>query len=116
MPDNYKTIGSVSKGDSLINGSATGAEVDMYGYALAGIIAPASMAGTSMTFEVSVDGGTNWYALKDETNTALSVTIGATAAFYSLRKILPLAVGLIRPVSGASETNKTITFVGQRVV
>lgn len=106
----------VQEMNSLINGSATGAEVAMNGFAFAGIVIPASMAGTSMTFEVSLNNGVTWLPLRDDLGVPLTVSITANAAFYSLRRILPLGLGLLRPVSSASETNKTVTIVGQRIV
>lgn len=103
--------------DSLIDGSATGASVDLGRHALVGLVVPASMAGTSMTFQVSVDGGTSWFTLKDELGNSITVTftVGSTGGFYSLRAVLPMGCMVIRPVSQASETTKTVTFVGQEI-
>lgn len=113
--DYFKVGKDLITRDSIINGSATGAAARMDMYALAGIFVPASMVGTSITFQVSFDGVT-YYDLKDYTGAAITVTIGATAAYYSMRALLPLGCAFVKPVSSASETSKTVTFVGQRVV
>ncbi len=115
--ENFKGAAKIIETDSLINASATGATVFLGEFALAGIVVPASMAGTSISFEVSLN-GTDFFTLKDDLGNTVSVTLtsGSTAGFYSLRRILPMAVPYIRPVSQASETSKTVTLVGQRVV
>lgn len=118
MPDNYNDIYGITKANSLINGSATGADVSLGAFALSGLIVPASMAGASITFQVSVDDGTTWYTLKDASGNIVTVTLtgGSTSGFYSLRSLLPMGVGKIRPVSASSETSKTVIFIGQRVI
>lgn len=103
VPDDFGTAQTVSQGQ-FIGGNA-----------LVGIIAPASMAGSSLTFEVSPDGAT-WYTLRDDLGTLVSVTLNAAAAFYSLSRIIPFAVPYIRTVSSSAETSKTIQYVAQKVV
>jgi hypothetical protein len=102
--------------NSVIDGSATGLPVVLNGFALAGVVIPASMSGASLTFQVSFDEGVTWLPMRDDLGNTLTVTIVAGAAFYSLRRILPLGIAQIRPVSSATETSKTVTFVGQRIV
>jgi hypothetical protein len=101
---------------SLIASGTTGEPVAMGGYALAAIAVPASMASTSVSFEVSFDNGTTWLPLYDDLNQLVSVSISSSARCHSLRRVLPLGVEFVRPVASASETAKTITLIGQRIV
>ncbi len=107
---------NVSRPTSVIASGTTGTEVALGAYALSGVVVPASMAGTSLVFEVSIDNGATWLPLRDESGARVTVVIQNTAAFHSLRRVLPLSVGLVRPVSSASETAKTLTLIGQRIV
>jgi len=106
---------NVHEATSLINGGTTGEPVAMGGYALAAIAVPASMAGTSISFQVTLN-GTDWLPVHDDVGALVTVPITTAARWYSLRRVLPLGLGLIRPVSSASETNRTVTLIGQRVV
>jgi len=104
----------IIKGDSTIDGGTEGTAVDIRGFALGGIIVPASMAGTTITFKASVD-GTNFYPLKDDQNNDVSVTIDNSAAFHNMRAVLALGALQVKPVSSATETSKAITIIGIKV-
>ncbi len=63
---------------------------------------PAAFTGTAITFQVSIDGGTTWNALYDDTGTLVTVTV---AASRHIRLIPSLFAGLdhIKLVSGSAE-------------
>lgn len=111
----YDLPGSVIRQDVELHGSATSDAADMGTSALYGVIVPASMAGTSLKFEMSPDGST-YYPVRDEFGSDISVTIGATAGFYRVGRVPLFGLGKVKVVSSASETSKTVTLVGQRPV
>ena len=96
--------------------------LDLRGWAIAGVAIPASMAGTSLTFEVSINDsinsvGNTFVPLKDETNAVVTVPISNTAAYYNLINILPIGIGGLKITSGsASDDGKIITVRAQRVI
>jgi hypothetical protein len=81
--------------------TTTSGAIDMGGMNLVGLIMPAAMTGTSMTFQGSVD-GTNYFDLYDSSGTQLSITIAASR-FILLVPADFAAVRYLKLVSGSSE-------------
>jgi hypothetical protein len=91
--------------------------VDLTGFALSGLVIPASMASTSLTFQISIDDGATFVPLRDDLGNTVTVTIGNTAGYYNLRRILTLGVGQIKVIpSSVGDDTKVVTLVGQRVI
>lgn len=78
---------------------------------------PASITATSFTFEGSIDGGNTYVSIKDATNVAVSVTVGATAATYALDPVNFVGLTHMRLVPNAAQTGseKTISISAYRV-
>lgn len=96
--------------------------LNLQGYPILGLLVPVINVGT-VTVEISVDGGDNWYPLKDAdgSNAAISISGGAAAFFVSSDVFTPLAgyVGesgsevLVRLVTGATQdADRTFTWIG----
>lgn len=66
---------------TIANGQTVGIAVSLGDNVPTGIITPAAIDGTSLTFQGSVD-GTNYYPIYDTTNTQVSVTIGTSRIHY----------------------------------
>lgn len=78
---------------------------------LCGLSMPGTITGVTMTFEVSVDGGTTFNPLYDDTGVQVSVTI---AASRHIRLIPSLFAGIdhLKLVSGSAEgADRTIGLV-----
>lgn len=76
---------------------------------------PASMTGTALTFEVG-DTDTTTVPLKDDDNADISLTIGSSAAAYSIDARHTAATSYMRVVSGSAESGaKTIKLHGYRI-
>lgn len=102
-------------GESLFDGSDTGAEIFLPHLVVAGVFVPPGMAGTTLTFEVRPDGGV-WYPLKNESGGDISITIDSDGGYYAFTNTLVMGGNFrIRPISSASETAKTVVLVGQAV-
>lgn len=115
MSDRFNTLVGLTKQNSTIDGGTDGTSVDLGRHAIVGIVVPASMAGSSITFQVSVDGGTTWVPLMDEFGNNITVTITSSAAFHRIPNgIIPAAV-MLKPISSNSETSKVVTLIGQKV-
>lgn len=99
-----------------ISGGTSSQWVPTDGGALVGAIIPASMAGTSLQVEMSIDEGATAYPVFDSTGARVSQTIGSTAR-YTLFPQASLVLGaeLVRVVSSATETAKDIILVFQKV-
>lgn len=101
--------GHGSKTITIANGATTSAVVPFGSYAMAGVIMPASLDGTALTFEVSAD-GTNFTALDDGEGAAVGLTVAASKA-YALPDALAVWA-FFRLVMGTSQTGATdITVV-----
>lgn len=68
------------------------AGVDLDGKPILGLLVPVLNDTPALTFEVSIDGGENWYSLKnkDGSTDSISITGGATAFFVSSDDLTPL--------------------------
>lgn len=109
--------GLYKSGVTIANGATTSNAADTGGGVLAGIYAPASMTGSSVTFTASTDGGGTYVGVRDQFGSLVTVTLNAAASYYSLRSSLPFGADFIRVVSSASEgADRALTLVFQRVV
>lgn len=93
--------------------------LDMDDNALTGVIIPASMVGTTLTFEVGTENSvSSMVPLRDDLGNNITVSISNTAGFYSLRRILPINFCNIRVKSNAAangDAGKEIQLVGQKL-
>lgn len=98
------------------------AGINLRGYPILGLLVPVVNTGT-VTVEISVDGGDNWYPLKDAdgSNASISISGGAAAFFVSSDVFTPLAgyVGergnevLVRLATGATQdADRTFIWIG----
>ena len=110
------------KTDALItSGSTTSSFVASSGGVLAGIYAPASMTGSSLTLQAaSVDAsGTpgTFVTIRDQFGSPITITLNAAASFYSLRGVLPFGPDFMRVVSSTSEgSDRSLVLVFQAIV
>lgn len=79
------------------------AGVNLAGLPILGLLVPVTNGTPTVTIEISLDGGSNWYALKnaDGSTDSISISAGATAFFVSSDVLTPLAayVGHLRDVT-----------------
>jgi len=108
MAGRVKTEGGETRSISVtINGSTTSAAFEVPGI-LVGLAVPASVAGASMTFEVSDSIAGTFQELRLTSDTALTVTMTASKT-YILEPSLFACARYVKLVSAASETSKTFT-------
>lgn len=89
--------------------------VDLSSYSLVGLITPASLTSTSITFDVSSD-GINYYKLRDATNTNISVVVDSTARQYILTPADFVGVRYIKIATGSSEAaNRTFKLIARTI-
>lgn len=102
----------------ILSGSTTSDAVATSGGVLAGIYAPASMTGASISFTAaSTDDPTTFYPVRDQFGTLVTVTLNAAASYYSLRGILPFGADFVRVVSASSEAStRTLKLSFQAIV
>lgn len=109
------TIGKIPSSVTIANG-ATVSDSHYFGdEVLSGIVTPASMTGTTLTFQVS-DDNTTFFTLYDSTNVAISVTISSSRA-YALNPLDFIGWQYMKIVSGTAETGaKIITIEKTKVL
>lgn len=95
---------------TISSGTTSTSSGDLVGLIVVGLITPASLSSTSLTFSVSTD-GTTFRTLKDTSNTNISITCDSTARQYVLTPSNFAGVKYIKVESGSSETSKTFTLV-----
>lgn len=86
---------------TIANAATTSSEIKLDGAAFGGVILPATMTGTTMTFTVSDASGGTYVALTDSAGNAISQTIAASKGFA-----LPpeaFAFPYLKLVSGSAE-------------
>lgn len=66
---------------TIANGQTKSAAIALAGVSILGIVTPAAIDGTTLTFEVSAD-GTTYVPLYDSTNALVSLTIAASRGYY----------------------------------
>jgi hypothetical protein len=97
---------------TILSGQTKSAAVSLAGFTLTGIITPAALDGTSLSFDVSADGST-FVPLYDSTNTAQTVTAGVSRG-YALNPQVFMNWNQIKVVSNASESaDHVITLVAR---
>lgn len=80
--------------------------------ALCGLVIPAGMTSTSITFQASVD-GTTFYDVYDSTNTQISVTIDSSAKIIKLDPADFVGLEYLKLVTGSAEgADRTIGLIG----
>jgi hypothetical protein len=83
-----------------------------------GIAVPAAFDGTSLTFQVSADGGTTWSEFYDASGAAVTITISTSRYIYLDRNVWA-GVNNIKVRSGtvgspaAQSADHTLTFVSR---
>lgn len=95
----------------LVNGSTTSTAADISGMTLVGVITPASLVSTSLTFAAATTATGTYVAVKDTLNSAITVTCDSSAAYYALDPADFAGVRHLKIEMGSSETNKTLTLV-----
>lgn len=90
-------------------------EFDLEGGTLVGVITPASLASTAITFSASVEAGGTAYPIVASDKTVYTLTTDATARYYYVDPTVTAGVGFITLTMGSSETAKTITLVYRNI-
>jgi len=102
---------------TIADSGTTSNAVDSSGAVLCGVIIPANMEGTSLTFTTSTEADGTYVPLRDKGNAAISVTHSTAAGFFSLYDVLPFGLNFMKVVAGSSQTGEaSLTLVFQRVV
>ena len=96
---------AITKTLTIASGTAT-PEIDLGQYSLVGIYTPASLVSTSLTFTAAPNGGGTHATIKNTSNTAISVTVDSSAAYYALAPDSFAGIRFLKIVTSASETNK----------
>lgn len=111
--DAFDGWAGINKKEVTLDANGLSDTFEINGQALAGVLIPAGMVGTSLTFQVNID-GKNWVDMADDSNALLTVTIGSASRYYSLRRILPFALGNVRVKSSStSDAGKKLILTGQ---
>ncbi len=94
-------------------------DIDLKEAALAGILIPDGMVSTSITlkacFTREADTPKVFVPVYDDYGQLITIPIGNTARFISMKRLLPLGLSFIRIVSSAAES-KRITVITQEVL
>ena len=86
-------------------------EIDITSAAFGGLLVPATVNGTSLSFTVSDVSGGTFYALKDKDNAAISLTItSATASAVALPAEL-FAFNFFKIVTGTAQSTTDTQFI-----
>jgi hypothetical protein len=105
--------------DTIANGAATGAGADINNQHLVGIVMPAAWTAATLTFSISLDGGTSWADVYDQNGGELTIQADA-GRYIALPPTLLTVPGLLRVRSGTSGTPvnqgvaRTLTFISHR--
>lgn len=100
---------------AVFSGSTKSAAVDLSSYTLTGLLLPASMAGTLLTFEASDSASGTFVPIRNDENTDISIIISSSAAYYPLDPASFVGVRYLKLVSNATETGKTITLANRNI-
>lgn len=103
---------------TIASGETTSTFVATSGGVLAGVYAPASMTGATISFTAaSTDDPITFYPVRDQFGALITITLNAAASYYSLRGILPFGADFIRIVSASNESSaRTLKLSFQAVV
>lgn len=105
---NVPSLSTVSL--AISSGQTSASSGDLKGRSIVGIITPASLASTSLTFTVS-DDGTTFRTLVNVSNASITVTVDSTTRQYAFDPQIFVGVRYIKVISGSSETSKTFKLV-----
>lgn len=102
------SIGITQTSVLIANGASLSGAVPVGDRVPVGIAMPAAWDGTSLTFQVSVDGGASWCELTDSGGTAISATV-APSRYIPLDPTVWIGINMIKIRSGTSgaPTNQT---------
>jgi hypothetical protein len=117
MPDNF-TVDKIVTKDLTIDISAdddlTDA-LDLRGKALVGIVTPAALTSTSMTFKFSHDSGTTFTDLYDSSGNQVSITVAASRFIGLLAEDFVGATHIKLATGSGEAADRTITAVMRAV-
>lgn len=106
----FQSVISYDTAATIAISTTTSAAVDLQGYALVGLITPAALTGSTMTFTASPNDGT-YTALYNAGGTALSATVAASRTILFTPGDF-VGVRFIKLVSGSTESAaRTITLI-----
>lgn len=110
-----QTLSRTQPTATIAASETTSSAIDLADFVLCAIQTPSAMTGSSLTFEGSSDGVT-YAAVKDPTNTALSVTISTGAVgLYVLNPQNFAGIRFLKIVSGSPEASaRTLQLLGYR--
>jgi hypothetical protein len=91
----------VSATVNIPNGQSLSGSIILTNKSLVGISMPASWTAAGLSFEISIDGGSNWQPLVDSTNTERTLTVAA-GKFITLDPTWFMGGPLLRLRSGTS--------------
>ncbi len=95
---------------TIANAGQTSGALDVREATILGLITPAALTGTALTFNVSMDSGT-FVPLYDSTGTLVSLTVGTSRGF-ALDPSTFLPWRYVQVVSGTAEgAARTITLI-----
>lgn len=93
---------------TVANGQTISSDVDLRGHVVVGVVTPAALTSTSLTFQQKLDGETTWKTIHDREGTAYTVTVAAdrfvaippgdVAAFRNTRLVMGSAEGGARTI------------------
>ena len=114
--DTFSATNGINKYTATLDANGISNAINVQGEWPACIYVPKGMVGTSLTFKASCDDGSSFSEVRDDTNTAITVTISATAACIGLRRLFPFAVGQLQIISGGttSDAGKVLTLTTQK--
>jgi hypothetical protein len=99
---------------TIANGATISDAQAIYAQTVCGIITPATLTGTALSFQVSQDGVT-YYPLYDSTNTLMSVTVGASRA-YTFDPAAFNPWNFVKVVSNATEGGSRAFVLAVRMI
>jgi hypothetical protein len=109
MPKTYK---SVKTQPFTLASGATSEVIELQGRSLFGIITPASISSTAMTFTASDTKAGTYVAVEGDDGVAISITIESSKCVVFTTKHLALRpLPYVKCVMGSSETAKTFILL-----
>ena len=95
---------------TLASGQTSNA-IECQGISLMGILCPASISSTAMTFTMSNTMAGTYVGVNDDAGNAISITVASSKYIALLNKHMALrGIQYLKCVAGASETDKTFTL------
>ena len=97
--------------DCTIASGTTSAEIDLKGSTTCGIETPSGLSSTLITLKRANDSGGTFNAVKDVTDTLISITVNSGSDYYALQPSDMAGIRFVKIETGSSETNKTFKIV-----